>query len=150
MKKPVAFQMTLFCLPPHRENQNPIHIKVNVWSTIADARSYFRSIDETWGRTAIAYFMEYQDLARKNLLGEAHFTLRNFSIATVSHEFVHAAESFANRHALAEVTHCPYEMGNNREECVAYALGTLMDNFYKQLPPDIFKRWLENSQKPLQ
>lgn len=152
MRKAALFQMKLFCLPPYRktQKQNPIYITVNVWPTMAEARGYFKSLDEKWGRTAIAYFMEYQDPARKNLLGDAHFTLRNFSIATVSHEFAHAAESFADRHALAEVVHCPYEMGNNREECVAYVLGTLMDSFYKQLPPAMLKRWFGNSQKPVQ
>ena len=145
-----VLQMKLLCLPPYRKNQNPIYIEVNVWPTITSARSYFKSLNEKWGRTAIAYFMEYQDPARKHLLGEAHFTVHNFSLATTAHEFTHAAESFADRHALTEVQHCPYEMGNNREECVAYVLGTLMDHFYKKLSPDMLKRWLENSLKPLQ
>ena len=142
-------KFNLFCLPPHRGKQNPAFVEVNIWASEKDAKAHFRSIDTRWNRDAIAYFLDYQDPSSPPLVGETHFTLRRLSISSVAHEFVHAADVFAHRHKLSKLKHCPYEIGNSREECVAYVLGTLMDGFFKKLPPNLLRRWLKNSFQPL-
>lgn len=49
---------------------------------------------------------------------------------TLTHELVHVAEDFASRHDSKFVEHCPFAIGDSREECVAYVTGHLTSTLY--------------------
>jgi len=141
--------LKLFCLPPCRHRQNPTHIRVRVWPTLASARKHFRSTGGNWHRDALAYFSGCNSPLKENLLGEVNFVAGHFSLPVAAHEFVHAAKAFADLHARRHFIHCPYQIGTDREECLSYVVGTLLDGLFKGMPATLRKRWLKNSYHPL-
>lgn len=116
------------CLPPTEKGQNPYFFVLRVWRTRRAAEAGFRKLGFTWSRDMVGCFVHSPDT---DCLGSVYL-LRDcpHQLQTLVHEIVHVAEAFAARHHSKRIAHCPFAIGESREECVAYVTGYLVERIW--------------------
>lgn len=135
MNTPI-FHKTVSCVRPYHGKQNPKVVDVMVWKAKAHGHRFLKGMGHSWGRDHFAYFIPVPDLSKDNL-GAMHFLSGHLTLEVLAHECVHAGHAFANAHAFQEIQHCPYHIGQDREECVAYVAGHLTLKLFKLFSVDL-------------
>ena len=133
MKTPIFHEM-LHCVRPYHGKQNPVRVEVMVWKAKAHGHQFLKALGHTWGRDHYAYFVPRVD---SDTIGTLHFLSRHLTMEVLAHECVHAAHAFANYHSFREILHCPYHIGHDREECIAYVSGHLTMKLFQRLSADL-------------
>lgn len=130
------FRAEMFCVRPYRRKQNPYTVAVSVWPSRAKGDEHMKTFDSRWGRSAVAYFCTTVEDTSTHI-GEIMLLKRHISLESLTHECAHAAHEFSRRHAFKEIEHCPYLIGQDAEECIAYVTGHLVMKIFLHLPADL-------------
>jgi hypothetical protein len=135
MKSPI-FIDKVYCVSPYGGEQNQTQVEVCVWNCRAHGSTYLKSINSgPWRKSALAYFVSVS--GRGNLIGEIHLLRPHLSLETLAHECAHVGTEFSKRHLYKDIPHCPYNLENDPDECVAYVTGHLTSLLFQKFSTEL-------------